>query len=60
MEDSGIKWKLGPKKVKVLYAKSEVAVSIRSTAGHEESCGKTGGPSPKAKYDLVTDRVLVL
>jgi hypothetical protein len=30
---------------------------IRSTAGHEESGGKAGGPSPKAKYDLVTDRV---
>ena len=24
MEDSGIKWKLGPKKGKVLYAKSEI------------------------------------
>ena len=34
-----------------------MAVSIQSTAGHVESCGKEGGPSPKAKYDLVTDRV---
>ena len=32
-------------------------MSIQSTAGHVESCGKEGGPSPKAKYDLVTDRV---
>ena len=26
-----------------------------STAGHEESCGNLGGPSPKAKYSLATD-----
>ncbi len=30
---------------------------IRSTAGHVESGRNMGGPSPKAKYDLVTDRV---
>ena len=29
---------------------------IRSTTGHEESCGKEGGPPPKAKYYQVTDR----
>ncbi len=29
----------------------------QSTTGHEKPCGKTGGPSPKAKYDLMTDRV---
>ncbi len=28
---------------------------ILSTAGHEESRRKQGGPSPKAKYSLVTD-----
>ena len=28
---------------------------IQSTAGHEESGGKSGGPPPKAKYDLVSD-----
>ena len=28
---------------------------ILSTAGHEESRRKQGGPSPKAKYFLVTD-----
>ena len=28
---------------------------IQSNTGHEESCVKIGGPSPKAKYDLVTD-----
>jgi hypothetical protein len=29
--------------------------SILSTAGHEESRGKQGGPPPKAKYSLATD-----
>ena len=29
---------------------------IQSTAGHEESGGKKGGPSSKPKYYLVTDR----
>ena len=28
---------------------------IQSTAGHEESGGKSGGPPPKAQYDLVSD-----
>ena len=28
---------------------------IQSTTGHEKSCGKQGGPPPKAKYYLVTD-----
>ena len=28
---------------------------ILSTAGHEKSRRKLGGPSPKAKYSLVTD-----
>jgi hypothetical protein len=26
-----------------------------STVGHEESCRKLGGPSPKAKYVAATD-----
>ena len=30
-------------------------ICIRSSAGHEESCMKSGGPPSKAKYDLVTD-----
>ena len=30
-----------------------------STAGHVEPCGNSGGPSPKAKYFLVTDSELV-
>ena len=30
-------------------------VDYPSTAGHEKSCGNSGGPSPKAKYSLVTD-----
>ena len=29
---------------------------IQSTTRHEKSCGKQGGPPPKAKYYLVTDR----
>ncbi len=29
---------------------------IQSTAGHEESRGKTGGPPSKPKYYLTTDR----
>ena len=36
-----------------------IAMSIQSTMKHEKFCGKTGGPSPKAKYDLVTDSELV-
>jgi hypothetical protein len=27
-----------------------------STVGHEESCGKLGGPPSKAKYEIATDR----
>ena len=34
-------------------------MGIQSNVGHEESCMKKGGPSPKAKYDLVTDSELV-
>ena len=30
-----------------------------STAGHVQSRGKPGGPSPKAKYALATDSELV-
>ena len=33
--------------------------SIPSTTGHVKSCGKPGGPSPKAKYMLPTDSELV-
>ena len=32
---------------------------IPSTAGHEKSRRKLGGPSPKAKYYLATDSELV-
>ena len=35
---------------------AERKVGIQSTTGHEESRGKQGGPPPKAKYYLVTDR----
>jgi hypothetical protein len=30
-------------------------VGFPSTTGHVKSCGNSGGPSPKAKYYLVTD-----
>ena len=33
---------------------------IQSTAKHVKFRGKQGGPPPKAKYYLVTDRVIVL
>ena len=29
---------------------------LQSTTRHVKSCGKQGGPPPKAKYYLVTDR----
>ena len=32
-------------------------VVFQSSTGHEKSGVNAGGPSPKAKYDLVTDRV---
>ena len=35
--------------------KQTTSESILSTAGHEESRGKQGGPPPKAKYYLATD-----
>ena len=35
---------------------ARVEARIRSTTEHEEFCGKAGGPPPKAKYYLVTDR----
>jgi hypothetical protein len=34
-------------------------VGFPSTTGHVKSCGNSGGPSPKAKYYLVTDSELV-
>ena len=36
---------------------SEAASRIQSTAGHEESRGKPGGPPSKPKYYPVTDSV---
>ena len=38
----------------------ERAVGILSIIGHEESDEKTGGPSSKPKYYLMTDREAVL
>ena len=36
--------------------KVKAAKLIQSTAGHEKSGGKKGGPSSKPKYYLVIDR----
>ena len=33
-----------------------ILISFTSTTRHEKPGGKTGGPPPKAKYYLVTDR----
>ncbi len=38
---------------------AEAGGRIRSTTGHGEPRGKQGGPPPKAKYYLVTDRGVV-
>ena len=51
-------WKESTKESDSLVGEREdLQASIQSTTGHEKPGGKTGGPSPKAKYDLVTDRV---
>ena len=44
-----------PERVTAPYAKLEVDRWYQSTAGHEESRGKPGGPPPKPKYYLMTD-----
>ena len=36
--------------------KRRIRAEIQSTTEHEECGGKQGGPPPKAKYYLVTDR----
>ena len=33
-----------------------ILISLTSTTRHEKPGGNTGGPPPKAKYYLVTDR----
>ena len=49
-------WKDKPKKVTVLYAKSEEGRGHQSSTGHVKPGVKQGGPPPKAKYYLLTDR----
>ena len=49
-------WKDQPERVKAPYMKTIGSSRIQSTARHEKPCGKSGGPPPKAKYSLVTDR----
>ena len=58
-----VTWKLGewfwesqPERVKAPYPKMEGSGRIQSMARHEKPCQKQGGPPPKAKYYLVTDR----
>ena len=48
-------WESQPENVIVMYAKRIRASRIQSTAGHEESRGKSGGPPSKPKYYLMTD-----
>ena len=50
-------WESLPERVKAPYMKARRRSRIQSTARHEEPCGKSGGPPPKAKYYLVTDSV---
>ena len=39
---------------------NEMALDVYlSTAGHEKSCWKLGGPPSKAKYEIATDSELV-
>ena len=40
-----------------VHEKKRSQFSIQSTTEHEKLCGNIGGPSPKAKYYLVTDSV---
>ena len=42
-----------------VYESYSYQVMLQSTTRHEKSCGKQGGPPPKAKYSLVTDREVV-
>ena len=49
-------WKVAQHRVIAPYAKSKYSsTSILSTAEHEKFRRNPGGPSPKAKYSLVTD-----
>ena len=57
LNHSGTRWEAWPKRVRAPYIKC-FETSWRqflSTVGHEESCGKPGGPSSKAKYVTATD-----
>ena len=53
-------WKDHPKRVTDPWAKTESGERYQSTTGHVESGGKTGGPSSKPKYYLMTDSGAVL
>ena len=54
-------WKVSTKDGDSPVDENERSACFRhpSTAGHEKSCGKLGGPPSKAKYSLVTDSELV-
>ena len=49
-------WKAAIKEGENPVGEASQGPGIRSTTRHEESCGKAGGPPPKAKYYPVTDR----
>ena len=53
-------WKDHPKRVTDPWAKTDGGERYQSTTGHVESGGKTGGPSSKPKYYLMTDSGAVL
>ena len=52
---SGTVWEVRPERVKAPYTKAIGSSRIQSTAGHEESRGKQGGPPSKPKDYLMTD-----
>ena len=48
-------WKSEPKRVRSPVDEIVRTLSEKSTARQVEPCRNKGGPSPKAKYSLVTD-----
>lgn len=57
---SGTIWNGGPQRVTAPYAKDDPSPElIPSSASHEKTGVKQGGPPPKAKYKLKTDSALV-
>ena len=55
LSDSRMTWKSQSKRVKPVDEMWKTPRRILSTAEHEKFRRNPGGPSPKAKYSLVTD-----